>query len=320
MIAAHFQQASLSFKDLLDEFQKDFPDLSRALQRWPEIAGRYRNSIREMPKVLRQRPFVKKLLTEIESLEREIRQGEFSLGLQARMHQAAVLVAELETHPTVQMFLRGEPILCDKQNLQWPRKMVHVSLGLTFLYLFVYSGWSQLLIWTITGPFIVWAFCLETARHRNPRINRWVLRAFGPIMREREKAKVNSAVFYILSMAIVYFACPIEVAMLTLLFIAVGDPIAGIVGVRWGHRRISAHVSWEGSIACFLACTGLAALAAGVLFEKNLTGISLIGFSLLSGVVGAVAESSLKKLDDNLVMPLLSAPPLWFLMKLFSLL
>lgn len=320
-LTSNFQQASLVLKDFLDQVQENLPDLPRLMQKWPETWERYRNSIREMPKVLRKRPFVKRLMAEIESFERETRRGGFSFeALQARAHEASLRVAELEAHPMVQKFLRGETILSSKKSLQWGRKILHASTGLAFLYLFVYSGWPKAVIWGIAGPFIVWSFSLETARHMNPRVNRWVLRAFGPIMREREKTRINSAVFYIFSMVVVYLLTPIEVSMLTLLFIAVGDPLAGIFGVLCGRRRISAHVTWEGSLACFLGCAGLAALCAGLLFKTSLAGLPLAGFALLSGLVGAVAESSLKFLDDNLVMPLLSAPCLWLLMKLFGVL
>jgi dolichol kinase len=45
--------------------------------------------------------------------------------------------------------------------------------------------------------------------------------------------------------------------------------------------------------------------------------IQLTAFSVFSGAIGAGAESSFKRLDDNLVMPLLSATGIWLLLKLF---
>jgi len=320
-LAADFQEAVLCLQELLNKFQRDLQDLPRWSDKWQETADRYRGAIKQMPKVLRRHPFVVKSLAEIEALEREIRNGGLSFaGLQARARQAAVIFAELEDHPYIQKFLRGETVLSSRKNLQWRRKLTHASLGLTFLYVFFYSGWPKAWIWAITAPFIIGSFSLETARHLSPRVNTWVLRWFGPIMREAEKTRINSAVFYIFSMAVVYFVCPPPVTILTLFFIALGDPFAGIVGVLWGRRRISTHVTWEGSGACFLACTALAALSAGFLFPKNLSALPLAGFSVLSGLTGSVAEASLKKLDDNLVMPLLSAPVLWILMRIFGIL
>ena len=263
---------------------------------------------------------------QLESLERELKDSlakfkstDFSLkNLQDRVYRTAEQVRALEEHALIQKFLKGEKILGSRENIQWERKITHTFLGLSFLYLFVYSGWSSAQVWTLAGPFMALAFTLELARHLNPKINNWVWHVFGPMMRESEKTRVNAAVLYILSMAIVYLIFPIEVAMLTLLFIAVGDTVAGLVGIYWGRHKISSHVSAEGFLACFATCALLAALCAGVLFKSTLPLAPLILFSLLGGLVGALAESSLQKLDDNLVMPLLSAPALWGLMKIFN--
>ncbi|MBI2981233.1 MAG: hypothetical protein HYY44_02855 [Deltaproteobacteria bacterium] len=270
-----------------------------------------------MPKAFRYHPLVKKTIEEIESF-RDLQEWRDSFQIKVR-HLSSLLV-ELETSPLVQKILRGEPLLANKKVIQWRRKLTHATMGLSFLYLFVFSGWPKAVVWGITAPFIFWAFGLETLRHLNPSVNRWVIRFFGSIMREGENEKINAAIFYIFSIGVVYFIFPIEVAALTLLFIAVGDPVAGIVGTLWGGHRISSHVSWEGAISCFLVCAALAALAAGRLFPDPIGGWSLVAFSVLSGIVGAAAEASFKRLDDNLVMPLLSAPALWLLMKLFSVL
>lgn len=358
-LSIDFRQASLSLKELLDQLQEDisalnlsstelFHGLKQNLllswKNWEVTVKNYKISLQNMPKELRRRNIIKQLSKELEdfetharcflteiketsfqdfrrSLNRHIREADLYLkGVQSRMHQMAESVASLEEHPLVQKFLRGEPVLASRENMQWARKVSHTSLGLLFLYVFVYSGWSKTVLWTLAGGFILWAFVLETARHLNPRVNEWVCRYFRPIMREREKTKINSAMFFIVSMVIVYFVFPIEVTMLTMLFLAVGDPLAGIVGVYWGKRKLSPHVSLEGSLACFTACAALAALCAGVLFSTTLSLLPLLVFSLISGLIGALTESSFKKLDDNLVMPLLSAPLLWSLMHLFSLL
>ncbi|MBI1908852.1 MAG: hypothetical protein HYS22_01615 [Deltaproteobacteria bacterium] len=339
--ALNFRQASFSLQRLLAQLERDFSSLGlgtaeafqKFRQEWSLTLIRYRATIREMPKAFRHHPLVKKSLYEIKLFEKELQRfknrmsensfpefRDWSDRLRAKISRVALQVAELEASPLVQKFIRGETVLPDKRILQWRRKLVHITLGLSFLWLFVYSGWPRSVIWGITGPFILWAFSLELIRHLNPRVNRWVFRVFGSIMREGENEKVNAAVFYILSMGIVYFVFPVEVAMLALLFIAVGDPIAGIVGIHWGRHKISSSVSWEGSAACFLVCAGLAALCAGRVFHHTLSGAPLVLFSLLAGLTGAVSEASFKKLDDNLVMPLLSAPILWGLMKVFEIL
>ena len=334
--AVDFSRASLSLQDLLLQLQREFSSWdisSSSLISWSDSWTRYRASVRKMPKAFRCHPLVKKSVCEMESFEREFQQfraavqeysarefQEWCERLNLKVRRAASLMAELEASPLVQKILRGEVLLSHKKILQWRRKLVHLTMGLSFFYLFVYSGWPTAVIWWIAGPFIGLSFLLETVRHLHPGVNRRVLRVFGSIMREGENKKINSAVFYIFSMAVVWFTFPIEVAMTTLLFIAVSDPLAGMVGTYWGRHRISPNVSWEGSAACFISCTALAALCAGRLFPHPLTGLALTSFSVLSGLIGALAEASLKRLDDNLVMPLISAPLLALLMRLFSIL
>ncbi|MBI4411961.1 MAG: hypothetical protein HY541_05710 [Deltaproteobacteria bacterium] len=344
-ISVDFRQASLSMREHLDRLREDVSALhlssidlfhnlkQKLLSSWKnreQVIREYKLSLQAMPKELRRRSLVSKLSRDLEDFEAdmkrylsEIRESsfqDFRKSFHRRIDEMADRVAGLERHPLVQKFLRGEAVLASRKNIQWRRKLAHAFNGIFFIYLFVYSGLPKAIIWTLAGGFIVWALSLETARHINPKINRWVCRWFAPIMREREKTSINSAIFYIVSMAVVYFTCPIEVSQLTMLFIAIGDPVAGIVGVTWGKTKITSHVSVEGSLACFAACAGLAAICAGFLFEKTLPLPSLVLFSGLSGIVGAFAEASFKRLDDNLVMPLLSAPALWGLMKFFSLL
>ena len=184
----------------------------------------------------------------------------------------------------------------------------------------MYSGWPKSVVWGITGPFILCAFGLETVRHMSPRVNDWVCRAFKPVMREHEKTKINSAIFYIISLLTVYFVFPTEVTVVSLLFLALGDPIASIIGLKYGKTKIYNHVSLQGSLACFAMSFMIAFIYAGFVFTHSLSGFSLVLFSAFAGITGAVAESSFPKLDDNLVIPIVSAPILLVLMFVFGIL
>jgi len=358
-LSADFRQTSLSFRDFLSRLQGQISTLNlnsievisdlkknllRSMKTWPTTLGNYKASILEMPKALRQRFFIQQSLKNIESFDKDFTRflyvikglsiqdfrhsfdqnlHDLNSSLKAfkmRTRQMVQQVAALEEQALVQKFLSGETIFPGRKNIQWGRKLVHVSLGLFFLYLFVYAGLSAIGLWSVAGPLLGMVFMIEIIRHLNPRVNEWACHRFKLIMREHEKTRISSASFYILSILIVYFVFPIEVAILTLLFIAVGDPLAGIVGVTWGKRKITEHASWAGSMTCFVFSAVLSGVYAGFLFDHHLMGLSLIIFSLIGGMIAAFAEAAFKKLDDNLVMPLLSAPLLWVLMKLFSVL
>lgn len=341
-LSIDFRQASSSLRELLEQLQADISALNMrssnevfqglkqkflaSWKSWEGVAKDYKKSLKNMPKELRRRRFIKELAFELEVFEVDVKsyiaelkeKNAYLIAFQSRLQQITESVSSLDKNPLIQKFLRGETVMASRKNIQWQRKVCHASLGMLFLYLFVFSGFPKTILWSLAGGFILWTVSLETIRHLNPKVNDWVCRWFKPIMRERERTKINSAMFYIVAMLIVYFVFPIEVTMLAMLFIALGDPVAGVVGVFWGKRKLSPHSSLEGSLACFATCALMAYACAGFLISTNISLFSLIIFSILSGLTGAIAEASFKKLDDNLVMPLLSAPILWGLMKVFS--
>lgn len=339
-LAPALTSANLLLQELCQQFEQDWNDLSQAgsdslhvarlrLQRrredWQLRYGEFKTAVAALPKELRQRDFVKSLLRELSHFEAKVqhlRAQASEIDFPACREAAARLsrsLTELEQHPLMQKFLRGEIVMGSRRNIQWTRKCGHAGLGLFFLYLIKYSQLPHALVIGIITGFMVWGFSLETLRHMSPRVNRWVCAFFKPMMREREKTGINSGIFYMTSMLLVYLFFPLDVGMLTMLFIALGDPIAGIVGVYFGRHRLSDHVSLEGTLACFAACAVLAFVCALWFFDTlHLTPLPAVVFALIAGAIGALAEGSLKRLDDNLVMPLISAPLLWLLMRLFE--
>lgn len=309
-----------------------------------QILNEYKSCLSDLPKELRKRTFIKKTLTEVEDCEKRLKDffhdmrhttreeweqrfedakqntEEKFKDLQFRLKKAQDQLHELEQEPLVQTFLRGETVLGSRRHIQWPRKIGHAAFGLTVLYWVVYSGFSIPTVWTVIGLFVASCFSLEISRHINPKVNQWVCTYFKPVMREAEKNRINSAIFYMVSLLVVYAFCPIQVVILSLLFLAVGDPFAGVIGVYFGKHKISDHASLQGTLAGFAICALMASLYSGYLFETTLNGMSWIVFSLFAGVIGAIAELSFPKLDDNLVIPVVSAPLLWILMISFGIL
>ena len=202
--------------------------------------------------------------------------------------------------------------------IEWSRKIFHAGTGLLFLYLVLYAPLPRLLVRGVAATFVTFCIGLELLRHLSPRVNAWVWRTFRAIMRDREQYGVTSATWYAASMSLVFLLCPRNITILTMLFLAVGDPVAAIVGIRFGRTRIHSRATVEGTSACALACAGLSAVSAGVLFPTPLSGAVLVVFSLAAGLIGALAEAAFPAWDDNLVMPMLSAPLLWLLCSAFG--
>lgn len=199
----------------------------------------------------------------------------------------------------------------DLHPTNYKRSLVHLASGLAVVgaFVFVFTPFSAKVTAT---SFVVWAWSLETARRLSPTVNAWCMWFFGPIARDHEHYKINSATWYGTALMVLAFTAFGPGGVLGLLALAVGDPAAGIIGRRYGRIRIGGK-SLEGSLAFALAS---ALAGAAYLFAMGSRDpLELCGVSLLGGAVGAVVELLSTRLEDNFTIPVFTAWALqlaWF--------
>lgn len=261
---------------------------------------------------------IKRSRDQIAELPREFCHGEMVKNIKQVLEGCESHIRSLQLHPALKKLLERSKVFASKTQLQWGRKIFHTFNGLFALWLYAYSGLSEFGFQIVIVSFVSVAVVTEVTRRFSKRFNDWVCRLMGGMMRERERGQITAATWYMGSMMVVFFFFPREIFILTMLYVAVGDTAAGVVGSQWGRHRLLPHVSLEGSLAAFAACFLLTLLfTPRGLGEFHLSGFPLLWFSLLGGLIGAIAEGIYKKWDDNLVIPLVSAPSLWFLCLLF---
>jgi dolichol kinase len=180
------------------------------------------------------------------------------------------------------------------------RKLFH---GLSALYalLFSMAGRGPTL-WAL-GTALALAAGLEAARLRIPSLNRRLIEAFGGLHRSKEETR-PSGIFWSLAgcfLAALLIPEP-DIARTAMLYLAVGDGLAGLAGGKWGHARLGLK-SLEGSLACFLGCWVVGSL-------------SLASSSRPEVLAGALAATAWEALapppDDNLTLPLAAGLALHF--------
>ena len=100
-------------------------------------------------------------------------------------------------------------------------------------------------------------FMLEFIRRSDLWAARLFHRCVGETLRSEEKgpALLGAPHYCAASLCCVYFF-PREVAVLGLLYLAIGDTAASLVGMRWGRMRIG-RKSLEGLAACWVACSAV---------------------------------------------------------------
>lgn len=216
------------------------------------------------------------------------------------------------SQPSVQSFLDGRLLLGSRQVLQWPRKLAHTLLGLLTVWLYVFSGLSHAQFAILATTFSAACLALEFSRLRSPRINAWAIRLFRITMRERERNGICSASYYIVAMYTVFLLFSAPVAVITLLYLALGDTIASVVGLRFGKHPFIGKSTIEGTLAGFITCF----LSSFAIWHFN-PGMSLgptAAFAAVGGLIGSLSETLFPKIDDNLIIPMLSAPVLALLL------
>jgi dolichol kinase len=181
------------------------------------------------------------------------------------------------------------------------RKLFHLfSAGYAVLY--VQAG-RETTLWVLGGAVFLGG-ALETIRLGNERINQWLIRRFMGIHREEESHRPSGIFWTLVGCFLTALLVPEpDIVVAAMLYLAVGDGLAGFVGRTWGRLRIG-NKSVEGSLACFLGAWG-----AGALVLTPAVGRPDV---LFGAVFVTVVEAISPPPNDNLTLPLFAGLALHF--------
>jgi dolichol kinase len=181
------------------------------------------------------------------------------------------------------------------------RRAFHAVNGLTLVGILVLVDppWS----WTVAalGGLTLLLFLSDLARFSVPALNRLFFRLLRPFASPREARGVASSTWYIAGCFLAVAVFPREVAVASILVLALADSVASYVGRRWGRRPFGSG-SVEGSTAFFLVAFLVLVPMAGWAVAVVVAGIT------------ALVERTPWPLDDNLTVPLTAGLLLWSLL------
>lgn len=166
-------------------------------------------------------------------------------------------------------------------------------------------------IWA-TGLFAGICWLLEAGRHASERMNDRLMRVrfFERIIHPHEHHQVNSATWYATALFLLATTSPVYASAVGLAVLGLGDPVAGLVGRRWGRIPLGHGRTLEGSGAFFVAGS-LAALGVLLLWHTAIplaVGLAVAG---AGGLGGAAAEAVSRRIDDNFTVPVAAAACAW---------
>ena len=150
----------------------------------------------------------------------------------------------------------------------------------------------------LIGAGALFGLAMEASRFRLGPLNRLFMLVFRPILKESEVAEISGATWFLVAAFFTFFFYGPEVALPCLLFIAVGDPVAALVGAQMPGPRFWGKS--PGGIAVFIA----AALGAWAI-------VCAVGFGswslavIITAVAASLVEFAPTPVDDNLTVPLI---------------
>lgn len=182
------------------------------------------------------------------------------------------------------------------------RALVHIAVGLAISVTAFFLPRGIMLL--VLGLAALGVLLIDLIRLREPGFNAWFCRFLQPFLRDYEATRLLGASFLIVASLVVYTVFNLQIAVLAISFLAIGDPLARLVGERFGRWKLF-RKNIEGLLACLIVCLATASI-------WRYAGLSVPLAVALTGAVGAtIAESLPIAIDDNLTIPLLSGAMMW---------
>lgn len=201
-----------------------------------------------------------------------------------------------------------------RTELHLSRKIFHI-LGIGIV-LFLFLNLSRKQSLTALGITTLLFIPIDFLRMRSRRLGKAFISAAKPLIRTNELEGLTASSHLLLGMLIVIAIFPENIAVLSLLLLAFGDPVSSIVGVKFGKDKIIGNKSLQGTFAGFVVCSIVAYL---FYYYYNIMTERIVLVSILTGVIGAVSEIvPIGKMDDNFSFPIIAALLTYGLFNLFG--
>ncbi len=187
----------------------------------------------------------------------------------------------------------------------YARNVLHIASAIGVMALLEFLDNPSLVL----GVAAVATFCAwttELARRFSPRVNGLVMKVFNPVAHPHEVQRVNSATWYTTALLLLAATQSTLLCVTGVVVLGIGDPIAALVGRRFGKIKLLHGRSLEGTVAFAVSAT-VATFLAYWAFHSTLGLGMALGLAAAASVAGALAELFSLRVDDNFSIPLSAA-------------
>jgi diacylglycerol kinase (CTP) len=187
-----------------------------------------------------------------------------------------------------------------RRDLQLGRRLIHMGNGVTIASAYALLFSHQQLV-HVFGTIACLVYIADRVRIHYPEaVPPWLNRLF---FRAEEEVKESAMIPYAIAILLTILTFPKPVALIAIYTLAIADPLAAIVGIRWGSREIVSDRSVEGMLAFFTATLAVSLAVLGVATTAPYAAVA--GAALAIALVASAFELFPVRIDDNLTIPLL---------------
>jgi len=197
-----------------------------------------------------------------------------------------------------------------RSDLHIARKIWHMGMGLFLVSVYLLTGMERSTGVVVLGTVLAMDLLMEMVRLRNPSVNEAVVKVMGPFMRSCEVNRLSGVPYYLSAAILSIGIFPQPIAVLSILYLAFGDPIASLFGIMYGDRsiRLASGKSLIGTSAGVMTCMLVTFL---YLRSMPISEGHRVFLTLLGGLAGGTAELLPLDVDDNFSIPIVSGFVLW---------
>ena len=176
------------------------------------------------------------------------------------------------------------------------RKAIHIfSVIIPLLHIYIFKNKIDMIIFL--SAMVIFCFFIEIFRNQNSFISKFFEKYLFFMMRSFEKqGSLTGSTWVFVGALITIILVPQPFSLLALFFLAFGDTLAALVGMKFPFLKVG-NKTLSGFFACFIMC-----LFVGLILNFEISSkIILIG-----AFTAAIAELTSIKINDNISIPVLS--------------
>ena len=203
-----------------------------------------------------------------------------------------------------------------RNDLQLGRRLFHlvngVSTATAYALLFTHEQ-----VIHIFGTIACIVYVLDRVRMAYPeavaRRAPWMNRLF---LRAEEQVRESAMIPYAIAVLLTILTVPKLAALIAIYTLGIADPLAAVVGIRYGRRHLARNRTLEGSLAFFGSTLTIAVAVLG--WGTDASVLAIAGTSLAIALAAAVFEILPLRIDDNLTIPLFVGFASWIVAVFFG--